>query len=199
MEQKGTFRLDWLDGCEGAHWVRVYFELSHLKQLFRQGWLRRGISRERCESVADHTFAAALFGYWIARAEFPELDAERVLRMALMHDLGEIYAGDIIPQDQIDPHAKRELEQQAINQIFSNLPDGATYIELWAEFETSSSPEANFVRQIDRLEMAMQACLYEHQGEKGMQEFINSAGLALYDPRLRRVFETMLSCREIAP
>ena len=41
MEKKGTIQLEKLDGCEGAHWVRVYFELSHLKQLYRQGWLRR--------------------------------------------------------------------------------------------------------------------------------------------------------------
>ena len=195
MEKKGTFELDKLDACEADRWVRVYFEISHLKQLYRQGWLRRGISRERCESVADHTYTAALLGYWLARAEFPELDAERVLRMTLLHDVGEVYAGDIIPQDDVDVHVKSALERNAVQRVFGNLPGGEAYIELWEEFEAGSSPEACFVRQIDRLEMALQACLYEHQGEVGMQEFFDSAGQAVVDPRLRRVFESLLHCR----
>lgn len=57
------------------------------------------------------------------------------------------------------------------------------------------SPEARFVRQIDRLEMALQDCLYEHQGETGLQEFFDSADLAVYDLRLRRIFDTLLNCR----
>jgi putative hydrolase of HD superfamily len=195
METKGTFQVDKLDACEADRWVRVYFEISHLKQLYRQGWLRRGISRERCESVADHTFTAALLGYFLARAEFPELDAERVLRMTLLHDVGEVYAGDIIPQDAVDAHTKNELERNAVVRVFSNLPGGEAYIELWEEFEAASSREARFVRQIDRLEMALQACLYEHQGEVGMQEFFDSAGQVVDDPRLRRVFESLLNCR----
>lgn len=196
MEKKGDFQLEKLAGCADAIWIKTYFEMSHLKQLYRQGWLRRGISPERCESVAEHSFAAALLAYWLARAEFPELDAEKVLCMTLMHDLGEVYAGDIIPQDQIDSQTKRELEQQAVRQIFNNLPVGDAYIKQWDEFEAGSTPEAQFVRQIDRLEMAFQAFLYEHQGEQNLQEFFDSADEALQDPRLRRVFEILLSCRE---
>ena len=195
MKMKGTFQLEKLAGCPEAHWVRAYFELSHLKQLYRQGWLKRGISTRRCESVADHSFATALLTYWLARAEFPELDAERVLQMALMHDLGEIYVGDLTPQDQINPQSKHEQERRAVNQIFDNLPGGNTYILIWEEFEAAISPEARFVRQIDRLEMALQACLYEHQGETGLQEFFDSADLAVSDLRLRRIFDTLLSCR----
>lgn len=195
MEMKGAFQQDQLAGCADAHWVRAYFELSHLKQLYRQGWLKRGISTQRCESVADHSFATALLAHWLARAEFPELDAERVLQMALMHDLGEIYVGDLIPQDQIDSRSKYEQEQQAVTQIFDNLPEGNAYILLWEEFEAAISPEARFVRQLDRLEMALQACLYEHQGETGLQEFFDSADLAVSDLRLRRIFDTLLSCR----
>ncbi|HWQ84427.1 MAG TPA: HD domain-containing protein [Anaerolineales bacterium] len=196
METKGSFQLEKLAGCAGAEWVRTYFELSRLKQLYRQGWLKRGLSRERCESVADHSFAAALLAYWLARAEFPELDAGRVLSMALMHDLGEVYVGDLIPQDKINPLTKHEMESQAVNQIFANLPEGDLYIQVWEEYEAASSPEARFVRQIDRLEMALQASLYEHQGERNMQEFFDSAGQAVSDPRLRRIFDTLLSCRE---
>lgn len=199
MEKKGALQLEKLLGCADASWIRVYFEISHLKQLYRQGWLRRGVPRERCESVAEHSFAAALLAYWLAQAEFPELDAEKVLRMALMHDLGEVYAGDIIPQDQIDPQTKHETEQQAVRQIFNNLLDGDAYIKLWDEFEAASTQEAQYVRQVDRLEMALQALLYENQGDLDLQEFFDSADKAVHDPRLRRIFESVLSCRENTP
>ena len=195
MEMKGAFQIENLAGCADVQWVRTYFEICHLKQLYRQGWLRRGIATERCESVADHSYATALLAYWLARAEFPELDSERILQMALMHDLGEIYVGDLIPQDQVSPQSKYEQEQQAVNQLFDNLPGGKAYILLWEEFEAGFSPEARFVRQMDRLEMAMQAWLYEHQGETSLQEFFDSADLAVTDPRLRKIFTTLLRCR----
>lgn len=195
MEMKGSFQLDQLSGCEDTGWLKIYLEISHLKQLYRQGWLRRGVPRESCESVADHVFATALLAYWLARAHFPQLNADKVLRLALMHDLGEIYAGDIIPQDQIDPATKSTQERVAVEKIFSSLPSGAEYLALWDEFEQASSSEALFVRQVDRLEMAMQAYLYEQQGQGDLQEFFNSADQALDDPHLRRVFSAMVNCR----
>lgn len=63
--------------------IEAYFEFNYLKQLYRRGWLRRGILKERCESVAGHTFAVAVLAYWLAGADYPELDAGRVIRLAL--------------------------------------------------------------------------------------------------------------------
>ena len=90
--------------------IRAYFELCQLKQLFRQGWLRRGVSRERCETVAEHSYGCAVLATWLAQAYYPQLDLCKVLRMALMHDFGEIYAGDIIPVDAVSAEEKHRRE-----------------------------------------------------------------------------------------
>ncbi len=140
--------------------IRAYFEFVHLKQLYRQGWLARGIPAERCESVAEHTLGVAVTAMFLADSHFPELDSLKVLRMALIHDFGEVYAGDIIPGDAIAPEEKHQLEKDAVTQIFEGLPNGDVYLHLWEEFESGASPEARFVRQIDKLEMALQASVY---------------------------------------
>jgi putative hydrolase of HD superfamily len=155
--------------------IEIYFECAHLKNLFRKGWLTRGIPTERCESVAEHSFGMAVSAMIFAESFYPELDLLKILRMALIHDFGEIYVGDIIPGDPISHKEKYELEKESILQIFSKLPNGNDYIALWEEYEKGGSPEAQFVRQIDRLEMALQALIYEHQEQKNLGKFFQSA------------------------
>jgi putative hydrolases of HD superfamily len=155
--------------------VRAYFEIQHLKQLFRQGWLRRGVDEARAESVADHTFGTATMAMLLADALRPELDVERVLRLALIHDLGEAYAGDITPADGVASAEKQTRERTAVQRIVDKLPGGDRYRVLWEEYETAASPEARFVRRVDRLEMALQASVYRAQGCEGLDEFLASA------------------------
>jgi putative hydrolase of HD superfamily len=164
--------------------VQAYFEFNHLKQLYRQGWLRRGVPPERCESVAEHSFGVAVLALWLAESYAPELDIGKVIRMALLHDFGEIYAGDIIPSDPVTTEQKAQIEVESITQVLGKLPLGESYVKLWQEFEAGASPEAQFVRQIDRLEMGLQAAVYRSQGMDNMQEFLLSARQALTDQAL---------------
>ncbi len=169
--------------------LAAYFELSHLKQLYRQGWLRRGIPNQRCESVAEHSFSVAVLALWLGQAYYPHLDLNRVLRMALLHDIGEVYAGDIIPSDQTSDAEKHQQERASLEKVLGKLPTCQEYLELWLEFERGESPEARFVRQVDRLEMGLQARVYQAQGFAGMDEFIHSARQALVDPLLAEILE----------
>ena len=171
--------------------IRAYFEYVHLKQLYRQGWLARGISPERCETVAEHTFGVAVTAMLLAEAHYPEMDVLKILRMALIHDFGEIYAGDIIPGDEVSPEEKYILEKEAINRIFEGLPNGEDYLHLWEEFESGASPEARFVRQIDKLEMALQASVYEHLNLGHLPEFFKSAGAEISSPTLKTILNEL--------
>jgi putative hydrolase of HD superfamily len=164
--------------------LKAYFEVNHLKQLYRQGWLRCGLPAERCESVAEHTFGVAVLALLLTRAYFPELDALKALRMALVHDFGEVYAGDITPVDPVSPEEKARLEQASVAQVAAGLPGGDEILALWQEFEAGDSPEAQLVRQLDRLEMGLQAGIYAHQGLLEPDEFYASARQALRDARL---------------
>jgi putative hydrolase of HD superfamily len=172
--------------------VQAYFEFIHLKQLYRRGWLEHGVPPERCESVAEHSLGVAVLALWLAEAYFPQLDTAKVLRMALLHDFGEVYAGDIIPRDQVAGQKKAQLEAQSVTQIFGKLPGGESYLNLWEEFEAGETPEARFVRQIDRLEMGFQAAVYQAQGlGDNMGEFLESARQALADPTLIDLLEAL--------
>lgn len=56
VKTKADMPINLLGEEEGTDFARVFFELSHLKQLYRQGWLRVGVPEQRCESVADHSY-----------------------------------------------------------------------------------------------------------------------------------------------
>jgi putative hydrolase of HD superfamily len=184
-----------LPGKQVLPLIEAYFEFNHLKQLYRQGWLLRGVPPERCESVAEHTFGVALLAMLLAETHFPELDAGKVLRLALLHDFGEIYAGDITPFDGIDRVEKVRREQAGVTQVLAKLPQGERYLALWEEYEGQNSPEARFVRQIDRLEMALQASVYERQGLGDLSEFFDYVRSFLSEPELQAILRELEGLR----
>jgi len=171
--------------------IHFYFEFAHLKQLFRQGWLTRNVPPERCESVAEHSFGVAVTALLLAEIHFPELNILKVLRMALIHDLGEVYAGDIIPSHQVPREEKYKLEKESMKRVFCCLPNSDNYLNLWEEFEQGASPEAQFVRQIDKLEMALQASVYQHQQVENLAEFYHSARFAIKLPQLEIILNEL--------
>lgn len=182
--------------------IRAYFEFNHLKHLYRQGWLRRGLPPERCETVAEHTYATALLVMLLCDAVYHELDSGRALQLALIHDLGEVYAGDLTPADGVTGAEKHRLEKDGIARILGGLPGGERYLALWDEFEAGKTPEARLVRQVDRLEMALQAAVYERLPQElplELSEFYESARQDLHDPALEPLLEALLRIRSPQP
>lgn len=195
MRTKAPAPVAHLSGRAALPLIEAYFEFNHLKQLYRQGWLRVGVSPERCESVAEHSLGVALLCLFIADTWFPEADASKVVRIALLHDLGEARVGDITPHDGVSKEEKHALERRAVEQILGKLPRGAQYLALWDEYEQGTSFEARLVRQVDRLEMGLQACVYEHQGMGDLSQFFASAEKALESPELRAVLAELQTLR----
>jgi putative hydrolase of HD superfamily len=175
-----------------------YFRLMRLKRLYRQGWLKRGLPEGLCESVAEHSFGTALLALLIAGpagkgGELGVLDASRAALLALVHEMGESYAGDITPVDGVSREDKKRLERESIQRAFEGHPDRDWFLSLWEEFEESNGPEARFVRQLDRLEMGLQAALQEAEGFPGMGEFYDSARGTVVEPRLRAILEEAIA------
>jgi putative hydrolases of HD superfamily len=178
--------------------LSAYLRLMRLKRLYRQGWLKRGLPEELCESVAEHSFGTALLALLIAGkagrgGEFGELDSGHAALLALVHEMGESYAGDITPVDGVSRERKEELERDAIMRALEGHPDRDWLLSLWEEFEGGKTPEAKFVRQLDRLEMGLQAALQEAEGFPGMGEFYDSARRTVVEPRLRALLEEAIS------
>lgn len=174
--------------------IHIYYEFCQLKSLYRQGWLRHGVDRNQCESVAEHTLGVTLLALFLADTHFPHLDQAKLLRMALVHDFGEIYAGDIVPGN-MDLAQKHTLEKESVEKVFLRLPNGSEYLAIWQEFEDGETPEAQFIKEVDRLEMGLQATIYEQENFGDMELFFQSTDRALTTPELREIFTALQALR----
>ncbi|MEM7825710.1 MAG: HD domain-containing protein, partial [Candidatus Aenigmatarchaeota archaeon] len=72
MEAKDTPPINYIKDKRVDEIIKLYYELNHLKQLYRKGWLR-SVQKEKCESVADHSFTVAVLSLFLAEKYFPEL------------------------------------------------------------------------------------------------------------------------------
>ena len=153
------------------HKIReVLLETLELKDLARSGWVKNGVIN--CESVASHTWGVS----WLVIALCPEdIDLQRALVMATIHDIAEIRVGDITPNDDISTSEKHTMESNVIKDIFSNFTNGNELYEIWMEYELQLSPESKFVKYCDKLDMALQAQKYMLNSDKDLNEFIDSA------------------------
>ncbi|MFC4247441.1 HD domain-containing protein [Natribaculum luteum] len=134
-----------------------------LKDETRTGWQLRGI--EDPESVADHSWGVSLLCLFYA--DRAGVDADRALRMAVLHDLAEAETGDYATRadpnaDTIDPDEKERAERAAIATLLEPFDDGELRA-LWEEYEARETPEAQFVKDADLVDMCLQALEYERQ------------------------------------
>ena len=161
-------------------------EAGKLKALPRRGWLMRRVKDP--ETIADHTFLVALM-VWVLGKSNPAIDLERALKMALIHEICAVYAGDHTPHDIFarglqrwfkawgeTPRLMREERQKlflkiydqetkALNKLINRLPAKlkGEILELWTGFVEKRCPEANFVDQVNALATYLQALEYWRQ------------------------------------
>jgi putative hydrolase of HD superfamily len=164
--------------------LTLFRTLANLKETPRTGWLDRGIPTDEVESVADHTMMTALIA-WVLALDDPSLDADRVLKLAIVHDLAEAIVGDRPPYEPHelptgDPEALRAFfsvrhlrtpqnratkqrdEAEAAAMLTGLMADAAAdaVSALWQEYEERSTPEARFVKDVDTLEAFLQSRAY---------------------------------------
>jgi 5'-deoxynucleotidase YfbR-like HD superfamily hydrolase len=173
--------------------LSVLADAGQLKTLKRAGWQRVGLPDP--ESVADHSFRLAFLALLIG----PRLglNVEAMLRLALVHDLGEARIGDLTPADRVSSAEKRARESEALAQILDDLPEGPALFSLWREYASGATPEARIVRQLDKLEMAIQALEYENRTGRDLTEFWLSARASLAEPLLVELYERLWSRRRV--
>ncbi|HKX32056.1 MAG TPA: HD family hydrolase [Blastocatellia bacterium] len=160
---------------EASNWIHFFDELARLKAIPRTGWLLRGV--REVESVAAHSFGVAFVAMALAdraRARGMPVETERVLRMALIHDLTESRTGDLPStiKRYFEPALLRAADEQVAREIFDGLGEsGRLYFELWQEYEQRQSLEARLVKAADKLDLLLQAAAYEKSGAANLHEF----------------------------
>ena len=173
--------------------VRFWQYASELKSEQRKGWQKN--VDERVESVADHSYAVALLALY--EGERRGYDLERILKLALIHDLEEAIMGDLTPQDKarLGPTRVEKDRETAIRELLSKLPSKsrASYHKLWTDLKEKQSKEARLVHQLDKVEMAFQAHKYgKRTGQRKMLDFYESATRETNDPILKRALATIV-------
>lgn len=132
--------------------LRFLVEIDKLKKVLRQTVL---IDKSRRENDAEHSWHMALMAVILQEyAGSPEVNITRVLEMALVHDLIEIYAGDTFAYDDQGNSDKEEREKAAADKLFALLPEdqGRELRALWEEFDGMETPDAKYAASIDRLQ-----------------------------------------------
>ncbi len=169
-----------------AELLKLFHNIGKLKTTVRAGWLRCGVPDP--ESVAEHAFRAAFMA--MIYGEILKLDTCKLLKMALLHDLAEAKIGDITPHDGLTIEEKRSLEEAAVKELLNKIPNGAEYIALWLEYDQQKSTEAKVLKNLDKLEMALQACEYQQTfPEKDLSEFLKDVEKQLNIDKVREIFK----------
>lgn len=159
-----------------------------LKDERRTGWELRGISDP--ETVAGHSWGVSLL--CLVYGPQGTIDVDRALRLAVVHDLAEAETGDVAtrvdPETQAVSTAEKETRER---EAMADLAAPFEFLPLWEEYEARETAEARFVKDMDLIDMCLQALVYEREEryEKGeSNEFEQFSDLdeffATAEPRL---------------
>jgi putative hydrolase of HD superfamily len=160
--------------------VAFLTEIMRHKAVPRLGWLLRGV--RDVESVAAHSFGAAVIAMLLAdsaRERGVDVNVERVLRMALLHDLTEARTGDLpsTVKRYFASGALHDANEKAAADILEPLSsEGEALFEVWREYEDRQTLESRIVKAADKLDLLLQAREYERGGARSLSEFRDSAG-----------------------
>lgn len=177
--------------------IDFFQHAGKLKVTKRTGWIMQGVKNP--ESVAEHSYRLSLLAMILA--EESGVNQLKLIKMALVHDLAEGIVGDIVLEKgskQISsPEEKFKKESGAMKKIFSNLKEGEEYYNLWLEYEKQESKEAKLLKQLDKIEMVMQALEYEKEHDpKKLDEFWVNTKKYLKDEHLITLFNKLNKLRK---
>ncbi len=185
--------------------LEVFLTLQTTKELPRQGFIYSGFKRNDADSVAAHSFSVASFAFLLSRElkdEDYQLDESKLLKMAILHDMGESITGDIGTWVKVLAEGKfEEVENKAFRLLVRNLKDKEELISLFEEYSHGLTLEAQVVKLADVLDAMAQGLStpgarledWKLADTKIMNEKIK-------DPRLKKLMESafqMLFNREV--
>ena len=137
-----------LQGC-----LTFLREAERLKSVLRSAHTSTG----RQESTAEHSWRLCLMAM-VFESEWATLDTAKLLKLCVLHDLGEALHGDVPAVLQDQTPNKSAVERADLQTLMQTLPQPLfdSFMALWEEYENASSPEARIVKGLDKLETILQ-------------------------------------------
>lgn len=131
--------------------IEFIVELEKMKSIFRQTQI---IGQDRLEDDAQHSWHISVMAVLLSEYSNEKIDLAKVIKMLLIHDIVEIYAGDTFCYDDEGNKNKYDRESAAADKIFGILDQkkGDELRALWEEFEEMKTPEALFAASMDRFQ-----------------------------------------------
>lgn len=167
--------------------------INKLKRIKRSGWVKWKVPSP--ESVADHYFQVIVLTLFLAKKV--EVNTEKALKMAILHDLGESVVGDLITVGQFKNSEladKANKERVGLIKVLK-LADRLEFLKLFKEFEENKTPEAQFVNQVDKLEMLLQAAEYENEYQINLNNFFETSAHKITIPYLKKILTAIEKSR----
>lgn len=146
--------------------MRFYILATKLKYKIRSGWDDRHwrVNAVRRESVAEHVYGTCILAISIASEFECDIDLNKVIKMLVLHEIGEVIIGDITPFDNVTPEEKYRIEHEAIEAIVGDLLLKDEIISLLNEFDAHQTKESIFAYHCDKLEANLQIKTYQDMG-----------------------------------
>ena len=164
--------------------------VGKLKLVKRTGWVRRGVPGP--ESVAEHSYRLAVLA--MAFAPLANVDENKAIKMALVHDLAEAIIGDIVTfqggEAMPNRDAKLEKERQEMRNILG-LAD--LNIELFDEFVANKTTEAKLINDLDRLEMAITGVEYAKDHGTNITEILATAEALIQTSFVKNLLQELIN------
>lgn len=166
--------------------VKYYVLCNKLKNVIRTGWKDWRVSRDRLESVAEHIYGVQMLAIAMKSQYEYDIDLEKVILMLAIHELEEIYIGDLT-LFQISKEEKEKLGHEAVSKVLEGLLEKDEIKSLIIEFDERMTKEAVFAYRCDKLECDLQSKLYD---EEGCVDLNNQEGnKTFYDDKVQKLLE----------
>lgn len=159
--------------------VNFFFEIASLRRLTRS---HRQLIQEVSDNISDHSFRVAVIGLTLAKLE--RVNADKVTKMCLFHDIAEARTGDA---NYLNQQYLEIREQEARQDQLSGLPIGEEVNALLDEYEKRQTPEAIVAKDADLLDQMILQQEYFYQDQKNMNIWQNHTEDSLKTPTAKNL------------
>ena len=163
--------------------LRYYLLCNKLKNVIRTGWKDWNVKAERLESVAEHIYGVQMLALAMNSEFHYDINIMKVLYMLAVHELEEIYIGDLT-LFQISSSQKKLLGHEAVSKVLGSLIKKEEIQEIIEEFEARITKEAKFAYHCDKLECDLQSKIYDERNLVDLND--QQDNKTFYDERVQK-------------